>query len=361
MNSKKNASKPSSGKKKPFEVPLYVPPAKRAAQGQPVQLPQVEAPSLEGLAVTVPAPEGFTAEEVQERFLELARPFATERARLPTEQIEWGDEVLLNLAGYSEGRLIPFSVKTNVWLPLEPEPLLPGLYEAIAGRSPTEGLVVEFTLPEEYPVESLRGKPARFLVHVQAAREVKYPDLESAEFLAAFGRGKTIQEATESVVEQMKEEHTQLLLLQARQMVLTEMAVRTQVEIPQELVDEEIRRRWGATEGVSVAELNFDDKEQEESLNTWLQDEETRLEVEMRLRIALALGAIVKRDGLTLTPAFVEKVLLDEAAGQGLTPAEVAAALKAEPQQQVRIEQVAWHLLAVDHVMKKAKIEFEGA
>ena len=360
MDSKKNAAKPSSGKK-PFEVPLYMSPAKKAAQGQPVQLPEVQAPSLEGLAVTVPAPEGFTVEEVRERFLELARPLATERPRLPTEAIAWGDEVLLNLAGYSEGRLIPFSVKTDVWLPLEPEPLLPGLYEAIEGQTPSDGLVVDITLPDDYPVESLRGAPARFLVHVQAAREVTYPDLESAEFLQAFGRGKNIEEATQSVVEQMKEEHTQLLLLQARQLVLTEVASRIQVDIPKELVDEEIRRRWAATEGQSVVELKFDDKEQEESLNTWLQDEETREEVEVRLRIALALGAIVRRDGLTLTPAFVQKVLLDEAEAQGLTPAEVAAALKAEPQHQARIEQVAWHLLAVDHVMKKAKIEFEGA
>jgi trigger factor len=360
MDSKKNASTPSSGKK-PLEVPLYVSPAKQAARGQPVELPQVQAPSLEGLAVTVPAPEGFTVDEVRERFLELARPFATERARLPTEELAWGDEVLLNLAGYSEGKLIPFSVKTDVWLPLESEPLLPGLYEAIVGQVPTEGLVVDITLPDDYPVESLRGAPARFLVHIQAAREVTYPDLESPEFLQTFGRGKTIEEATQSIIDQMKEEHTQLLLLQARQQVLGEVARRTEVEIPPALVDEEIRRRWGATEGVSVAELNFSDEEQEEALNSWLQDESLRLEVELRLRIALALGAIVKRDGLTLTPAHVEKVMLNEAEAQGLTPAEVAASLKAEPEHQARIEQVAWHLMAVDYVMKKAKIEFEGA
>lgn len=356
----RNPSNQFTGKK-PSDVPLYVSPARRAAQGQPVQLPQVEAPSLEGLEVTVPAPEAFTAEDVRERFLELARPFATERARYPTEKIEWGDEVLLNLAGYSNERLIPFSVKTDVWLPLEPEPMLPGLYEAIVGQVPTEGLVVEITLPPDYPVESLRGAPARFLVHVQAAREVKYPDLESPEFLEAFGRGKTMEAATQSVVEQMKAEHTQLLLLQAQQMVLVEVARRTQVEIPSELVDEEIRRRWGATEGASVLELEFSDAEQEESLDTWLKDEGTRQEVELRLRIALALGAIARRDGLMLTPARVEKLLRDEAEAQGLSPAEVAASLKAEPENQARIEQAAWHLMVVDHVMKKAKIQFEGA
>jgi trigger factor len=140
-----------------------------------------------------------------------------------------------------------------------------------------------------------------------------------------------------------------------------EVARRTQVEIPASLVDEEIRRRWGATEGQSVADLGFSDKEQEESLNTWLQDEDTRSEVEMRLRIALALGAIWKRDGLQMPPAFVEKIIRDEAESQGLSPAEAANALRDEPQGRARLEQVATHLYAVDHVMKKAKIHFEGA
>jgi trigger factor len=355
-----DATKNPSGKKA-FEVPLYIPPAQKAERGQPVELPTVEAPSLEGLSVTVPAPESFTVEQVQARFEELARPFATERARSPEEEIAWGDEVLLNIVGYSNGKILPFSVRTNVWLPLFPEPMLPGFYETLVGHSPGASLVVDIELAAEYPVESLQGAPARFLVDIQAAREVTYPDPEDPAFLQAFGRGKTLDEATRSVVAQMEEEHAQLLLLQAQQLVLNEVAERTQVEIPESLIDEEIRRRWGATEGRSLAELDFTEEEQEESLQTWLKDPETRLEAEQRLKVGLALGAICKRDKLTLTPEYVEKVLSDEARSAGLTLDEAAQALRAEPQHLARIDQVAWHLMAVDYVMKKAKIRFEGA
>jgi trigger factor len=354
-NTTKNPSK------KPFEVPLYVPPAQKAERGQAVELPTVEAPSLEGLSVTVPAPEGFTVEQVQARFEELARPLATERARSPEEEIAWGDEVLLNIVGYSNGKILPFSVRTNVWLPLFPEPMLPGFYETLVGHSPGASLVVDIELSAEYPVESLRGAPARFLVDIQAAREVTYPDPEDPAFLEAFGRGKTLDEATRSVVAQMENEHTQLLLFQAQQLVLNAVAERTQVEIPQSLIDEEIRRRWGSTEGRSLAELDFTEEEQEESLATWLNDPETRVEAEQRLKIGLALGAICKRDKLTLTPEYVEKVISDEARAAGMTVDEAAQALRAEPQHLARIDQVAWHLMAVDYVMKKAKISFEGA
>ena len=329
--------------------------------GDQPALPHVEAPSLEGLSITVSTPEGFTTEQVQQRFLELARPHATERYRSPRERIAWRDEVLLTIAGYSSGRLIPFSVRKDVWLLLEPEPMLPGLYEALVGRSPNEGVVVDLVLPAEYPVPALCGTPARFLVHIQAAREVEYPDLESPEFLRKFGRGATVAEATRSVVQQMVSEHAQLLAFQARQWVLDEVAARTQARIPSELIDREIRQRWSVSEGQTVRELNFTEKEQQESLHAWLRDAATRGEVEQRLRLGLALGAICQRDGLTLTPERVEKLLQEEAAAAGLTLEQVLEALRAEPQHLARIDQMAWHLMAVDHVMSRAQIHFKQA
>ncbi len=347
--------------RKPLEIPLHVPPARRAEQGQPVELPQVAAPSLEGLSITVPVPEGFSAEQVQERFQELARPYATERYRLPTEALAWGDEVLLNIVGYAKGRLIPFSVRTHVWLTLAPEPLLPGFYETLCGHSPGESLVVDVVLPDEYPVEALRGAPARFLVDIQAARQVTYPDPESPEFLEAFGRGGTLEVATRLVVAQMKDEAAQMLLAQAQQLVLHAVASRVQVEIPAQLIDEEIRRRWGASEGRALLELNFSDEEQEESLSGWLEDRATREEVEQRLRISLALGAICNRDGLSLSPELVEELLRKEAAAAGLSMDEVADALRAEPRRLAQIDQVAWHLMAVDHVMRQVKVHFATA
>lgn len=329
--------------------------------GEQTGLPEVQAPSLEGLCVTLPTPVGFNSEQVQLRFLELARPYATERYRSPSEQLSWGDEVLLDIAGYSNGRLIPFSIRTGVWLVLEPEPMLPGLYEALVGRKPNEGVVVDLTLPPEYPFPSLRGCHARFLVHVQAAREVQYPSLESPEFLQAFGRGATLEEATSSIVNQMVNEAAQAILQQGRQQILNEVASRTPVLIPSELIDEEIRRSWSESEGRSVRELNFSEKEQRESLDTWLKDEATRREAEQRLRLGLALGAICRQEGLTLTPERVEKLLQEHASAAGVTLEAVLESLRAEPQHLARIDQVAWHQLAVDFVMSRARLNVEPA
>ncbi|MFY0583821.1 hypothetical protein ACN28S_64495 [Cystobacter fuscus] len=203
-----------------------------------------------------------------------------------TERIAWGDELLLNFVGYSNGKLIPFSVRADVWVPLAPAPLLPGLYEQLVGHLPGETVLADILLSQDYPVEALRGQPARFAVQIQAAREVKFPDPASPEFLKAFGRGDTVEAATNSVLKELEQETVQLLRLQAQEMVLNEVAARTKVDIPEALVDEEVRRRWGSSEGRAVTELKFTEKQQEESLQTWLKDEPTRAVARQRLRIS---------------------------------------------------------------------------
>ncbi|KFE71273.1 hypothetical protein [Hyalangium minutum] len=325
------------------------------------KLPRAKAPSLEGLEVTVPAPKDFTAEQVQQRFLELARPLANERYRYPNEPVAWKDEVLLSIVGFSNGRLVPFSARKEVWLPLLPEPQLPGLYEALVGHTPNKTVAVDVTLPADYPVETLRNMPARFMVQIHAARQVTYPDLESPEFLQALGRGATLAEAMRSVYQQMEQETVQQLGLLAQQRVLDEVAARTEVKVPPELIDREIIARWNASEGITVRELELSPEQQQESLQTWLRDARTRAEVENRLRIGLALAAIRERDGLTLTPERVEALLREHAAAAGVTMEELAQSLRAEPQQMARIDQVAWHLLVVEHVMSRAQVRFERA
>ncbi|WP_084736479.1 peptidylprolyl isomerase [Cystobacter ferrugineus] len=358
MNPNQKSAQPA---KKPFAFPMSMSLARKAEKGGPVELPPVTAPSLEGLSVTVPAPEPISAQQIQARFQELARAYATERMRSRTEPIAWGDEVLVNIAGYSNGRLIPFSVRADAWITLAPAPLLPGLYEELVGHMPGENVLVNITLGEDYPIEALRGQLARFAVQLQAAREVTYPDPSSPEFLKAFGRGNTVEAATRAVLKELEEMTVRLLQLRAQEMVLDEVAARTQVDIPEALVDEEVRRRWGSSEGRAVTDLKFTVKQQEESLQTWLSDEPTRDAVRQRLRIALALGAICTRDGVTLTPAKVQEVIQAEATSLGVPLAQASAALREDPQQYARIEQVAWHLMAVSYVMSKAQVHFAGA
>ncbi|QRN97321.1 FKBP-type peptidyl-prolyl cis-trans isomerase [Archangium violaceum] len=345
-------------KKEPVEQRQAPPPA--SASGRQLVLPVVRAPSLDDLHVTVPAPEDITEQDVLERFHELMLEYARKRERAPGEPVRMGDLVLLETLGYAEGRLIPFSARSELELELDAQAFLPGFSEALVGTPVGENREVELTLPEDYPVEDLRGVKATFLVDVLGAQEVTLPDPESQEFIQELERGQTVDKVMESIADDLEEELAEELWLEARELVMDELVRRTgEVSLPPELVDEEIRRRWEEGELPLLRAKDFDADELKESLDGWLGDASTRREAERSLRIALALRAIVERDKLQLTPEKLEALVDDAVEPFGLSPEEARQAL-ADPQTAGPIRDAAMHLLAVDHVMEHARVEFES-
>jgi len=327
-----------------------------------LKLPSVEAPSLEGISVRVPTPEDLTEEELLRAFHEKRRDLATTRERQPGESLEPGDDVRLNIVGYCDGHLIPFSARFGMKTELAPIEVLPGFCEAIAeGGKVGESMQVALELPDTYPVESMRGKPARFLVDILGAHQVTMSPETSPEFLENLGMGATLDEVMLRLRDELEDEGAAELWVHARDMVLDEVARRAPVELPPALVDEELRRRWVQAEGQAMVEHQFDVDEQREALQGWLTDPTTRADAERRLHIGIVLKAVTEAEKLQLTPEKLEQLVRDHTAPFGLTAEDVHAALRESPETTKRLTELAWYLLAVEYVMNKAKVTFEGA
>src|SRR5437773_23229 len=110
MPSKKNSS---AGGKSVEELRIQ-----RALDSAPVptriNMPEVKAPSLDKLEVKVPPAPDVTKEEVQRRLHEIARMHGQVRDREMGEPLAMGDQVFLDVIGYSDKKLIPFSVQSGV-------------------------------------------------------------------------------------------------------------------------------------------------------------------------------------------------------------------------------------------------------
>lgn len=321
-----------------------------------VPLPEVAPPSLEDLAVEVPAVGPVTEAELLARFAELRREHAVRRDRAFGEELQPGDDVQLDVLGYRDGKLIPFSVRMGQWAPLAPSRELPGFFEALAGNPLGDGLELELTLPADYAVERLRGQPARFLVDVRAAREVTLPAEDDPEFLKRLDRGRTLDEVMAALRGELVAEHEDLQLLMAQEAVLDALAARTAAQVPKALVDEEVTRRWADSEGKFLEARKFVPEERQEALLSWLSDPGTRAEAERRLRIGLALGAVARAAKLELTPRKLEELVVLVGAEHGVEAKQAAAALKDSRAATEKMVQAGWHLLAVEHVMARAKV-----
>ncbi|HSP78027.1 MAG TPA: peptidylprolyl isomerase [Myxococcaceae bacterium] len=340
---------------------LKISPVASVMNAGPVELPPARAPSLAGLEVRVPRPEDLTQEDLIVRFHEKKRAVASVRERALGEPVALGDDVQLDTVGYAAGKLIPFSARFGVWMELAPIEALPGFAEGVAEGTVGGSVQLQLELPEDYPVESLRGQPVRFIVDIRAAREVTPPDDSSPELLKKLGMGSSLDEVMQNIREELEDELADQLWVQGRDMVLEEVARRAAPEVPRSLVDEEIRRRWAEAEGRAMVERDFDVEEQQEALQAWLTDPSTREEAERRLHLGLALKAVVEEAKLTLTPEKLEELLTGQVEPFGLTRADVKQALGESQKTARHLHDLAWHLLAVEYVMSKAKVIFEGA
>ncbi|MCE9669892.1 peptidylprolyl isomerase [Myxococcus stipitatus] len=341
---------------------LKMSPVVSTASSASLKPPDVAAPSLAGLAVRVPTPDDLTEEDLLRRFHELRREQGTTRERAAGESLELGDNVKLNVVGYCDGALIPFSARFGLTTELAPIQALPGFCEAVAeGGKVGESMQIALELPADYPVESLQGKPARFLVDILAAEQVTLPPENAPSFLEQLGMGASLDEVMHNIREELEDELAAQLWVQARDMVLDELAQRAPVELPRALVDEELRRRWVQAEGQSMVEHNFDVEEQQEALRGWLTDPTTRADAERRLHIGIVLKAVTEAEKLQLTPEKLEQLIRDHAEPFGFTAEDVHAALRESPETTRHLVELGWYLLAVEHVMNKAKVTFEGA
>jgi trigger factor len=329
-------------------------PAALALDNAPVKLPEVQPPSLEGLTAEL-APRPITQDDLLERLAELVREQAQRRVRAEGESVAMGDEVMLDTVGYAQGRLIPFSVRESSWALVNPDPQLPAFFESLVGRQVGLSVDIALTLPPDYPVESLRGASASFLVDVREARELTLPDPESPAFIASLGRGATLAEVLQKLADELAQERTDEAVRDAREHVLDVLVERANVEVPTALVDEEIRRRWAETERPILQRKDFDADELTQALDAWLQDPLTRADATRRLKIALVLVAIARRDQVQPQREGLEAIVGLLTGSAGLSREQVKQVLESEPDVQERVANVMMQLAVIDHVMSKVK------
>lgn len=321
-----------------------------------VTLPTIPAPSLEALRVEAVVPAPVTETDLMERLDALLEERSPRRERMPGDEIALGDDVLLDVVGYANGALLPFSVRADWRVSVSEDPLLPGFFESLVGAEVGLSMDVELRLPDSYPVAELRGVTARFIVDVKAAYEPQPLDFDAPGVLSGLGLGDTLEEVMQRITEALTEEREAQARRELQDRVLDALIERTDVAVPESLVDEEIRLRWLEVEQPVLASRDFTLEEMEEAWQGWRTHRPTRLEAEWRLRSALALRAIVERDGVRPEPE--EAVAFRDAIAEltGASPGALQAQLESSPALAERFEHLLMHGTALDYVLSKVEL-----
>jgi trigger factor len=256
--------------------------------------PDVVAPSLDGLRLPAlnvePLDRGSLALAIEEA-LRLA---AQVEHRAPGAAVQPGDEVLVDLVGYANNKVVPFSARGAAWLDERADTELPGLRTALVGATVGSARVVPVTrVVDNQPLT------VSYAVDVRGARALHVPSPDAPDFLQAVGAA-SMDAFVERVGEQATQERLHAEVDDGKRAVLRAVGARLDVAVDAAIIDEAIRRRWRDGEGTLLRDKGTPLNELQESLVVWQAHEPLRDEVAASLRTTWALRALARKHDITL-------------------------------------------------------------
>lgn len=133
---------------------------------------------------------------------------SSEEIEITDRPAEMGDVVLIDYTGYMDGEAFEGGADTDFELELGSGRFIPGFEEGLVGANAGDTVDVNVTFPDPYPNnEAYSGKPAKFVVTVNAIYTLEVPELND-EFIAENTEYSTVAEYRESIRAELEEEAT---------------------------------------------------------------------------------------------------------------------------------------------------------
>ncbi len=203
--------------------------------------PEVNVKKYKGLKVT--KEEATVSEEEIEHELHHLLERYEEAVSKEDGTVEEGNIALIDFEGFKDGVAFDGGKGENYSLEIGSHTFIPGFEEQLVGMKTGEEKEIQVTFPEDYMSEELKGKEVTFKVKVNEVKEKKARELD-AEFFEDLGmegidtKEKLMDEIKANIQAQkdMDAENNYVDHL------LEEVGKNTEVDIPEEMVEEEVDR-----------------------------------------------------------------------------------------------------------------------
>ena len=180
-----------------------------------------------------------TKKEIDEEIENLRARYAD--LEIKEGKIESGDIAVIDFEGFKDGVAFEGGKGENYSLTIGSNTFIPGFEDALIGHKSGENVDVNVTFPKDYQSEELKGKKATFKVTIHEVKTKVLPELDENFFLDLemddVKSKKDLEKVTEEQIKARKEYEIENKYIDE---LLAEVAKNTTVDIPNELVEEEI-------------------------------------------------------------------------------------------------------------------------
>ena len=202
--------------------------------------PEVNIKKYKGLKITKDKVE-VTKEEIEHEISHILERYTD----LVTKEgkVENGDVAIIDFEGFKDGVAFDGGKGENYELEIGSGTFIPGFEEQLIGMSSGEEKEINVTFPEEYPQPDLKGQPVVFKVKVNEVKEKVKRELDDELFedlaMEGVNSKETLEKEIKANIEANKEMDAENKYIDT---LLEEVGKNVEVDIPEEMVDEEVDR-----------------------------------------------------------------------------------------------------------------------
>ncbi len=165
------------------------------------------------------------------------------------QTVEEGNLAIIDFEGFKDGVAFDGGKAENYSLEIGSHSFIPGFEEALVGMKAGEEKDIDLTFPEDYPQEDLKGAKVVFKVKVHEVKEKKQRELDKDFFedlgMEGIDTEDKLKEEIEKNILAQKEMDAENKYIDA---LLEAVSKNVEVDIPEEMVEEEVDRLMGRFE-----------------------------------------------------------------------------------------------------------------
>ena len=206
-----------------------------------VTKPEVKVKKYKGLNIK-PEKVEVTEEEIDHELGHLLERY-TELVTKEDGTVEEGDTAVIDFEGFKDGVAFDGGKGENYSLEIGSHTFIPGFEEQLIGMKSGEEKEIEVTFPEDYGSKDLAGAKATFKVKVHEIKVKEKRELDEDFFedlgMDGVNSEETLREEIKKSISAQKEMDAENKYVDA---ILEGVSKNVEVDIPEEMVDEEVTR-----------------------------------------------------------------------------------------------------------------------
>lgn len=242
-----------------------------------------------------------TAKDVNEEIEKMRKEYAD--LQVKDGKAQKGDTVIIDFEGFDNGKAFDGGKAENYSLELGSNSFIPGFEDALIGTKAGDKKDVNVTFPEDYHAEELKGKPVTFKVTVHEVKTKVLPELNEEFFLdLGLEDVKTVEDLKKTIKETMESQKEYEAENKFMDDLFEALLKETTVEIPRELIHEEIDRMIEQyaerlkMQGITLEQSYKFTNSNEDALRSQMHDE-----AEKRVKLRFAIDEIIDLEKIDAT------------------------------------------------------------